>query len=274
MTTSSPREERRTPRPRRTPAIWQPGADSPSRPVAGQAVPRGLRVPARAWGAGLAVVCAIALVWMLLDESLYVRSLRVGGLRTMRPDEIYQLTDVIGVHAFWLDPAAIRADILTSPTIADAQVIIGWTPDLLTLIISEREPALVWEQAGQAVWIDVNGRVMRQREDRAGLLRVQAEPLLDGQVGTQIDLAAVAGALQLQTLLPAERVLRFHPDNGLGYNDPRGWTAWLGTGTGMPEKLRILEAIAADLERRGVRAVEISLVNPDAPHVTTLRRGT
>jgi cell division septal protein FtsQ len=233
-----------------------------------------MRVPARAWGGGLAALCLIALLWMLLDESLYVRSLRVGGLRTMRPDEIYQLTDVIGVHAFWLDPAAIRADILTSPTIADVQVIVGWQPDLLTLIISEREPALLWEQGGQAVWIDVNGRVMRQREDRAGLLRVQTEPLMNTPAGAQIEVAVVAGALQLQSLLPAQSVLRFHPDNGLGYDDARGWTVWLGTGTGMPEKLRILEAIAADLERRAVRAAEISLVNPDAPHVITLRRGT
>ncbi len=271
MTTDS-REERRAARQRRTPAIWQPGAPPLERAPSEQAVPRGWRVRPRAVSGGLAAAILIALVFLFAGDALYVHSIQVGGLRTMRADEIYQLTDVIGLHAFWLDPAAIRADILRSPTIADVEVIIGWSPELLTLIISEREPALVWEQAGAALWVDVNGRVMRQREDRPGLLRIQTDPVVDGEPGTEVGVAVVAGALQLQELLPSGMVLHFHPDNGLGYDDPRGWTAWLGTGTGMAEKLRILEAIADDLDKRSVRADTVNLVNPDAPHVTTLRQ--
>ncbi len=272
MTINS-RENRRTRRPERTPALWQPGAENPERAPVQQAVRSGFHLRPR-WISGFVTVSLIlVLLLMFTADSFYVHSIAVGGLRYMTADEIYGLTNVVGLHAFWIDPTQIRADILRNPTIADAQVIIGWSPNLLTILISEREPALVWEQNGQAVWIDVNGRVMRQREDRPELLRVQAELSPDAALGESIDRAIVAGALQLQTLLPEVSTLRYHPDKGLGTNDRiNGWVVWLGIGTGMPERLRIYDAISADLGARGVSAAEVNLANPDAPHVATLIR--
>ncbi|MBK8022094.1 MAG: FtsQ-type POTRA domain-containing protein [Chloroflexi bacterium] len=272
MTTKS-REERRAPRQRRAPAIWQPGADLSEHPPVQQAVRSGVRIRMRAFSAVLSVCLIIALALSFTADAFYVHSIAVGGLRYMTASEIYDLTNIVGLHAFWIDPAHVRQDLLRSPTIADAQVIVGWPPDLLTILISEREPALVWEQGGQVVWIDVNGRVMRLREDRPELLRVQADEVLASPVEGSIGVEVIGGALQLQALLPAGTTLRYHPDLGLGYNDQRGWLVWTGTGTGMAEKLRIVEAIASDVGSRGARAVEINVVNPDAPHVATLRRG-
>lgn len=271
MTTDS-REERRAARQRRAPALWKPGAPTAQRAALPQAVPRGWRVRPRLVSGGLAAAILLALIVLFVGDALYVHSIKVGGLRTMRAEEIYALTDVVGLHAFWLDASAIRAGILENPTVADVEVIVGWYPDLLTLIVTEREPALVWEQAGTAVWVDVNGRVMRQREDRPELLRVQAEPVLESVPGPDVGVPIVTGALQLQQLLPAGTPLRFHPDYGLGYDDARGWAVWLGAGAGMAEKLRILDAIAADLDQRELRAAEVFLINPDAPHISTRRR--
>ncbi|MCK6580484.1 MAG: hypothetical protein L6Q98_20520 [Anaerolineae bacterium] len=271
MTTKS-RDERRVTR-QRTPAIWQPGAEKPERTPVQQAVRGGARLKARGFSALLVIALSGILVFAFASDDFYIHSITVGGLRYMTANEIYALTNVVGLHAFWIDPAAVRRDLLNSPTIADAQIIVGGPPELLTILIAEREPALVWEQGGQAVWIDVNGRVMRQREDRPELVRVQADAVLTSPVEAEVTVETVAGALQLQTLLPTGITLRYHPDRGLGYNDSRGWLVWLGTGTGMAEKLRILESIAADLNARGIRAFEVSLVNPDAPHVATLRRG-
>jgi hypothetical protein len=60
-------------------------------------------------------------------------------------------------------------------------------------------------------------------------------------------------------------MLRYHPDKGLGYQDARGWNAWLGTGTNMPEKILIYNAIVANLQARGITPSEINVSNPDAP---------
>jgi len=112
------------------------------------------------------------------------------------------------------------------------------------------------------VWIDLQGRVMRQRQDRGDLLRIQADSSIDGPPGQTIDGSVVNGALQLHQLLPDVRVLRYHPERGLGFNDPRGWEAWLGTGLDMPQKIVVYNAIVAELQGEGFRPNAITVADP------------
>jgi hypothetical protein len=188
----------------------------------------------------------------------------------MSTTEVFALTNVTGLHVFWLDPAQVRADLLRSPTIADATVQIGFPPNMVQIIIEEREPALVWEQAGVASWIDLQGRVMTQREDRPTLLRVTMDETVSGTAGGSIDAAIVTGAVQLHALLPNAATLRYHPDKGLGYTDARGWMVWFGVGADMQQKILIYNAIVEAIQARGEIPAEINIVNPDAPVYTTL----
>jgi hypothetical protein len=111
---------------------------------------------------------------------------------------------------------------------------------------------------------------MRQREDRPDLMRVSVDDSVAGAVGASVEPDIVSGAVQLQSLVPGIRVLRYHPDKGLGYNDQRGWQAWLGTGTDMPEKVLIYNAIVSSLQVRGIVPSEISVADPDAPYYSVL----
>ncbi len=220
---------------------------------------------------GLMVLSLLALLALFFtSDAFYVHSIAVGGLRTMSSDEIFTLTNITGMQIFWVDPEQVRQDILRSPTVADADVRIGWPPNMVQILITEREPALVWQQAGTAVWIDLQGRVMRQREDRAGLLAVTAEDA--APVGGTIDQGVVTGAVQLQTLLPNLTGLRYQTDSGLGYNDPRGWEAWFGAGDNMAEKVLVYNAMVSDLQARGINPQEINVENPDAPYYSVLTR--
>ena len=266
--TSKLRENRRS---TRTPAIWR-GRLSPE--VERAPVQHGVRgrfsMPWRAVS-GLLVVTLLAVLGLFFtSDAFYVRSIAVGGLHYMSSDEIFSLTDITNMHIFWVDPAQVRADILRSPTVADADVRIGWPPNMVTIIITERQPALVWDQAGTASWIDLQGRVMKQRENRPDLLTVQVDSSVTGAVGPAIDQAIVTGAIQLQSLLPGVKVLRYHPDKGLGYNDQRGWEAWLGTGDNMAEKVLVYNAIVASLQARSIVPNEINVDDPDAPYYSVL----
>jgi cell division septal protein FtsQ len=215
---------------------------------------------------GLIVVSLLAVLALFFtSDAFYVRSIAVGGLHYMTSNEIFTLTNVTGIHIFWVDPEQVRQDVLRSPTIAETQVRIGWPPNMVQIIVTEREPALVWEQNGTATWIDLQGRVMRQREDRNDLLRISVDNLMTGPVGSTIDPDVVTGAVQLQSLLSGIRLLRYHPDKGLGYNDQRGWQAWMGTGSNMPEKVAIYNAVVLNLQSRGVVPTEINVANPDSP---------
>ena len=183
---------------------------------------------------GLIILSLIAVLALFFTaDAFYISSFAVGGLRYMTTNEIFALTDVTNMHVFWIDPGEVRDELLRSPTIANATVHVGWPPNMLTLIIEEREPALVWEQNGTASWIDLQGRVMQQREDRPNLLRVQVDPLIEGEASATIDPEIVIGTIQFHTLVPDVTLLRYHPDKGLGYNDQRGWEVWLGVGSDM-----------------------------------------
>jgi hypothetical protein len=201
----------------------------------------------------------------------YIHSIAVGGLHYVSKEEVFALTGVANMHIFWIDPDEVRRNILRSPTIADATVTVGWPPNMVQVLIQEREPAVIWEQSGVATWVDVQGRVMQQREDRSDLVRIQSEDN-DGPIGpnVQVPLDVVAGALQLKNLRPNIESLRFDREKGLGYQDGRGWEAWFGTGTDMPEKLIIYETLVANLISRKIQPQEVNVVNPDAPYYSVV----
>ncbi len=254
----------------REPAIWRnPVIGSVDRP---QVLKRGqVFVSWRLFSGALILILVGVLGFFFLSDSMYVTGIAVGGLETMTVNEVYELLPVSGLHVFWLDPGTIRAKLLESPTIANATVTVGFPPNTVQVIIEEREPALVWEQAGAVSWIDLQGRVMRQREDRQTLLRIQADPILEGSIGVSIDPQVVTSAIQLHDLLPELAAFRYHPDKGLGYTDPGGWEVWLGVGSDMQQKILIYNAIVADNAAQGIEPREINLVNTHRPFVSVGR---
>ena len=265
--TSRSREGRRA---GRLPAIWRgplTTAEPPPRPAAQHGATGRMFVSWRVLS-GLMVIALLTVMFVFFGADVfYIHSVAVGGLEYLTKEEVFTLSGIANLHVFWVDPAAVRESLLRSPTIADASVNVGWPPNMVQIVIQEREPALVWEQAGAATWIDLQGRVMRQREDRPELLRVSADNSQDGPLGPDVQIAGpvVNGALQMHTLFPLIPVLRYNPEKGLGFVDQKGWNAWFGTGTDMPEKILIYNAIVTNLQSRGVQPSEIDVADPDAP---------
>ena len=221
----------------------------------------------RTFSAIIVLGMVIVLLLFFVTDTFYVQGAAVGGMEFLTTSDVYTISGMDGWHLFWIDPAQVRENLLAYPTIAEAEVQIGWPPNMLQIIIVEREPALVWEQAGVTVWIDVQGRVMSQRADITGLLRIVADSIEADALGpnTRLPVEVVNGALQLRQLLPDLQALRYDPDKGLGYNDPRGWEAWFGSGDNMDEKMLIYNAVVADIQADGVLPSEVNVGNPDAP---------
>lgn len=267
---TSKTRERRARAVRLPTTIWR--GDAVARPPVQHGVRDRMRVSWRMVSGGIVLACLLALGVFFASDSFYVNSVAIGGLRYLTSDEIVGLTNIYQMHIFWVDAAEVREAVLDSPTVADAQVYVSLTDPLVQIIVQEREPAIIWEQNGTANWIDLQGRAMRLREDRPDLLRVVMDTEIEGDLSASIDPAVVAGALQLQTLLPDAASLRYHPDKGLGYNDPRGWVGWFGTGANMPEKLLIYNAIVSDTQQRGVSLVEVNVNNPDSPKYVKFER--
>ncbi|MFC1960628.1 hypothetical protein ACFLYO_07950, partial [Chloroflexota bacterium] len=116
-------------------------------------------------------------------------------------------------------------------------------------------------------WIDVRGRVMQQRSDLENMLRVVVEGV-DAPVSASVVIPqeVVDGALQLRLLQPDRDVLIYDPEQGLGYQDSRGWRAWFGSGTEMVAKENVYNAIVADLQARGIQPEFIDVGDMNAPY--------
>lgn len=263
------RTEAREPLTTREPAIWRgtaPGTYDPDRPVSQQVVTRRSFASWRIFSALIVATLVLVLAMFFTSDAFFVRSIAVGGLRYLTDSEIFALSGIADTHIFWVDPQEVRTRILQSPTIANATVNVGWGTPMVQIIIDEREPAIVWEQAGIAIWADVQGRVMRQREDRPDLLRVINDNSLAGVPEGRVDPLIVAGALQLHELLPDVPSLRYNEEYGLGFNDTRGWAVWFGTGINMPEKILIYNAIVAELQRESFVPTAVYVNDPDHPY--------
>lgn len=221
----------------------------------------------------IVLVFGAMLVFIFTTDLFYVRSVRVRGLGYLTTEEVFGFADVANYHLFWLDPDVVRDSILRSSSIADARVELAWPPHMINIEIEERQPAIIWSEAGQRLWVDLQGRMMPARVETNNLIRVEVtagafdETLTDGQ---QLDKDIVFGALQLQELLPQNSFLNYDRVHGLGWTDENGWQVWMGAGTGMTDKLKIYQTLVQDLITRGIQPGEINIANPNAPFYTVL----
>lgn len=241
-------------------------------------------VSTRWFSALMAALLILVLVMFLSNSAFYVSEIFVGGSRYLAPPEIFQRSGLANMHVFWIDPQAVEAQLRLDPTIADAQVTVGWPPIMVEITITEREPALIWEQAGQRVWVDVRGRVMQQRQDVPGLLRVSVEkpakipgrapcPLMGVDdvlgPGSCIDPDIIAGALQFKALYPNVTEIVYDPEKGLGFRDGRGWLLWFGDGRDIEVKMSVYNRIQEEFwVKKGVQFVEVNVGNPDLGIIT------
>jgi hypothetical protein len=247
------REERRKREKARARELQQP-AVRPKRQVgvAGARVrlPR-LRLGWRLVSFGMVLGLASVLFLFFDGEPFYVHFVEVGGLRHVPPEEVYGLSGVANLHVFWVDPWQVKRAVERDPAIASAEVEMRW-PSRVLIRVVEREPALVWEQAGVRTWVDVQGYVMPMRSDMAELLRVVVDGI-DEVIAphSRIDPDIVEGALQLRALRPNIEVMFYHPTEGLGLLDGRGWRVYFGTGTDMPQKLLVYETLVEKVWQNG-----------------------
>lgn len=212
------------------------------------------------------------LVLIFTGDAFYVQSIQAHGLIYQTGEEIFAFSDIADYHIFWLDPELIRANILRSASVADASVELGWPPDMVTVQVEERQPALLWSEAGKEVWIDLQGRAMPVRADIPGLPRVTVDGGFEGPLtaGRELGQDTVLGALRMQEILPDGTDLDYNPIYGLGWTNHRGWRIWVGSGTGMSEKIGIYEFLFDNLAARGIEVEELNIANPDAPFYRVL----
>jgi hypothetical protein len=263
---SSLRSRQQKRRASRTPGVLDGVQKATERLSVGHSVRNETTINWRYVSGGIVFALAVVLVIFFATDLFYVRSVAVGGATYLDEGEVFRYADIAESHIFWIDAAQVREDIIaSSEVIADAQVEIGWPPNMVRIVIEEREPQAIWEQGGVVALVDLRGTVLRYPSDGdplPDLIRVVAEDV-EGPPGADapIPVGAITGALQMQQL-GWQRELRYQPINGLGFTE-NIWEVWLGTGTNMPNKLAIYEALRDRLLSEGITPLEINVADPD-----------
>jgi cell division septal protein FtsQ len=238
-------------------------------------LPRLAQLPWRGISLGIALLLAVVGLVIFLSPAFYVTRVEIGGNRYVPPEEIFAQSGIADFHILWVEPDAVAERLTASQSIDSAEVFVQW-PARVIIVVREREPALVWQQAGTAYWVDVNGNLMEYRREVPGLVRVVNEgdsipfrcpgpTCPEGVDAITLSPDVVSGAQQLKTLRNEVNVLYYDEAHGLSFDDPRGWRVYVGTGINMDVKMRVYEQVIAQLNAEGIVPRSVDVTNPQAP---------
>ena len=208
-------------------------------------------------GLGLVLLAALG-YWLFLTDDFYVYEITVQGNHLVSADEIFAASGLYGLSIFWVNPQRIADTVAGLPGILSAEVHCA-LPDRVTITVVEREPQVVWQRAGTRWLVDEQGTVLTAQTESGGGLVIEDQDGRPLHPGDRVDAAAVAGALQLQELLPELSAVRYTPQTGLSFRHSLGCDIYLGSGTDMAEKVAIMQALVEQLAASGKHPEYIDL---------------
>jgi hypothetical protein len=182
------------------------------------------------------------------------------------------------MHSLWVRADEIATRIVEQvPAVTEAKVDCWYYPAACNIRVKERQPVLAWINddsgqgpstsvpAGTIYWVDKNGCIFPVPDEQ--YLQAPSLPTLRGPLPSEerISLDIFMGLQSLEALgIPSEEVI-YHPRGGLIWVDPRGTRIAFGVGADMEVRWRILQALLADLEARGIFPMTVDVRFPSAP---------
>ncbi len=191
----------------------------------------------------------------------------ISGIQYMSPSRARTIAHVSGQTIFKVDPKEIEELLESLPEVKDANVKVGW-PNHVVIEIEERQPVMVWHDAGQTWVLTADGLAFYHRGSIPGLVHVQSltsvlkigDPL-DPVIGKE----KIIAAYDLSLLLGNEGPLLYDTQHGFGFRDERGWMAYFGFSGDMEAKFKVYEVIAEQLANEGYPASLVSVEDLEGP---------
>ncbi|MCP4139762.1 MAG: FtsQ-type POTRA domain-containing protein [Chloroflexi bacterium] len=240
-----------------------------------------LRIEWRAVSAALIIFLGVGLYLLFTSPYFMVAPPKIRGNQHLPSEEIANALALDGQNIFSIVPEKLERDLLLKhPGLAGVEITLS-LPNVASVSVQERQPALIWQQDGKAAWVDLEGVAFRATSHVEGLITVSAlgsppAPAVD--ISTLNELAPPPfiepkTVLALQALVahvPAGTVIVYDPKSGLGWIDSRGWTVELGDITEeIGLKLRLYERMLGWFEHNNVRPILVNLEYPHAPYYRT-----
>jgi cell division septal protein FtsQ len=206
---------------------------------------------------------------------LRVTAAQVTGNQVVTPADVNSVLNISGQPVFMVTPADLETRLrLNYPELASVRVTVS-LPNLVTVDVRERKPAIRWEQGGGYTWVAEDGIAFKPRGEMVGLISVVAAsaPPVTGAAVDPLTPAPFISTDMVQALkglashVPPGQSILYDARMGFGWNDPRGWRAYFGaTSSDIELKMRVYESMVNSLTQRGIRPVLINVTYPTAPY--------
>jgi len=253
------------PSPQRRAAPKRPAAGSQVRLTALPGILRNTRT--------LSALMIVAAFWglrMVMQDARFISGQPVvKGAVFMSPFQVRSIADAAGVPAFQIDPQEVQARLEAYPEIEAAQVRILW-PAQVEIKILEREPILVWNDAGDPWLLSRDGVAFIRRDSTPTMLQIDATgPVLSiGQDPLQpaIDAEVIRAGLELRDALGDQQALLYDPEHGFGIVDEFGRKVYFGESGDMQQKVMVYRALGQRLVDKRYPASLISVEDLTAPY--------
>lgn len=225
-------------------------------------------------GVAVALVIGALALWLTTDSRFYIYEAQIVGARRVSQEEIFEASGLRALHVLWARPRAIEARILeTLPALEQVEATCR-LPAACTISVVERRPMVLWDADGELWWVDEEGAVFLAQEgvpgseiteDGRGQWQVRGSLPRDdeGNLDERVSVA-LAELWKSGRDLPGQ--FEYAPPEGLSFVDERGWQVIVGQGSGMAERLAVLERIAAQLESREQTPRFVDVRFPKAPY--------
>lgn len=223
----------------------------------------------------LVLLLGAGLYMFWTDPQFRVSGVKVVGNQRLSLEEINNVLELNGKPIFSIEPELIREQALRHYSELTTVSVTVSMPNLVTLYITERQPIIQWQQESGYTWIDETGTAFQPNGDGQGLIIVQAlgepgfnpissdDPLLPPVFMPE---NTVKSIIALAPHVPPGSVLIYDSENGLSWDDGRGWKAVFGTsGHNIETKILVYQAIVDWLSQRSIRPRIINVAYPKAP---------
>lgn len=248
----------------------------------------------RILSAFLSLLFAALIMIVVASPEFAVQSLNISGLGRVSKADVESLLEITDTPIFMVDPELLKASLEKAyPELTNIAISVD-LPASVSITLKERLPIIAWHYDEKTLWIDGEGALFPPRGEIDDLLQIESEetpPVVklaspDSEVqqeeteeeqdqkksselnltNRRLDPLVLDAALKLSQIRPSESALAFSSSNGLGWNDPNGWTVYLGLSfQDIDTKLLIYNTLVNQLDQQGVRPRMISVEHYQAP---------
>ena len=238
----------------------------------------------------LMMTASLFLVWKA--PVFRINSVEAEGLQRLTVEDLNAVMGTLGKSVFAINPNFLDDSLHQAfPELSKISVRIN-LPANVKVVVTERVPVIAWIQDDIETWVDAEGISFPPRGNpTTTLMKVEGhgtppsivtadtQNALQGvpegvatvptpnNPSLRLSPELVSAILSLGAKMPADTLLVYDSEHGLGWNDPNGWEVFFGAeDQDMEMKLAVYQALVDRLQSEGIQPALISVEYVHAPY--------